>query len=246
MSLSSPILFPPETSRISLRAGRAGEAADADRLSVRERRSSLRLKSPVRRKEFLAGRVVAHRAVRDVLPSAEGVEILPQDDRQATSRPVVTVNGRAAEVEVSITHCAGLVVAAAVSGSGRAGVDLVESGSVTESVQAGWMTDAERAAIARSAFSDQTASMIWAAREAAYKASDSGDGFRPGQWEIHLRGRRSRCFYRGILQPLSFQFFSLSSSLLLAVATVGVCADALQVRSFSGNGQDISCQQEVI
>ncbi len=221
--------------RISVRTGSVVDIYQESVLSPEERIQASRFRASLRRQEFVAGRTMVRQAMNDIRMIDGTVSILRQDAENATSRPLALVDGKPAGMNISITHCDGIVAAAASGPNCSVGIDLVKSGSVTSTLQATWMSPAERAQISQSAFPDQTASMIWAAREAAFKACQLDEGFRPAEWNIQIEERQVTCFYQDVPRPLSFQFFNLSSDLLLAVASTGPERRNINVSPFDMN-----------
>jgi phosphopantetheinyl transferase (holo-ACP synthase) len=114
-----------------------------------------------------AGRRLAERVVAEMtgLPAAvvRVASLLP------SGRPVVASDEGLLSLAVSVAHERRLVCAAVCAGAGI-GIDVVD----TSAARAGldyWLDDAERAAA--------SPAMIWAAKEAAYKAAGLDAVFRP-------------------------------------------------------------------
>ena len=114
-----------------------------------------------------AARRLAERVVAEVtgLPAA-GVRVaslLP------SGRPIVTSDDGLLSLAVSVAHERRLVCAAVCAGAGI-GIDVVDTSAARAGLDS-WLNDAERAAA--------SPAMIWAAKEAAYKAAGLDAVFRP-------------------------------------------------------------------
>ena len=225
--------------RISVRTGSVVDVDQECELSPEERMQASRFRAGLRRHEFLTGRVMVRQAMNDIRRISGEIRILGHDPDNVTSRPIAMVDDNPAGINISITHCDGIVAAAASGPKCSIGIDLVKTGSVTGALQATWMSSAERTQITQSAFPDQTAAMIWAAREAAYKASQLDEGFRPADWDIRIVDRQVTCFYQDTPRPLSFQFFNLSPTLLLVVASTGPERRSINIIPFENSQTDI-------
>ena len=99
-----------------------------------------------------------------------------------SGRPVVTHDGAGGDCGVSISHlrrrhpsrCAGIVAAAACRGAGI-GLDIVAPADIAPASIARFLSPDERA----TATDAHGAAVVWAAKEAAFKASRLDEGFRP-------------------------------------------------------------------
>ena len=114
-----------------------------------------------------AARRLAERVVAEVtgLPAA-GVRVaslLP------SGRPIVASDDGLLALAVSVAHERRLVCAAVCAGAGI-GIDVVDTSAARAGLDS-WLNDAERAAA--------SPAMIWAAKEAAYKAAGLDAVFRP-------------------------------------------------------------------
>jgi 4'-phosphopantetheinyl transferase len=98
-------------------------AEDDATLSPLEREGLARCRTAKRRREFVAGRLAAHRALHRLEPGAQA-EVTARAEGPDAGRPVL-VPGRG--LALSISHSTGLAVAALARGGGGAlGVDLEE------------------------------------------------------------------------------------------------------------------------
>lgn len=165
---------------------REAEPAEAW-LAPRERQVYARLRDPGRRAAWLAGRILAKRLVGRRLPehsaslSPARIEIHSGDGRRRRSRPRVLVDGRPLDWRLSIAHSGrSLLVALAESGPVGVGVDLLEPVSCGPGFAEVWFTPLER----RLLDDPRLWPMAWAIKEAAYKAANRGEPFRPRAFEV--------------------------------------------------------------
>jgi 4'-phosphopantetheinyl transferase len=149
-----------------------------DWLSPAERASLARLQVPKRRSDWLLGRWAAKQAVVSTLhldsapETLASIELPPGPD----GAPVLRVGGNRAPVTASISHSAGLALAAVAPAGTALGCDLerVESHSV------GFVSDyfsvAEQGAISQlpDAARDQFISLLWSAKESVLKLLHCG------------------------------------------------------------------------
>lgn len=197
-------------------------------LTDRERQIAARLRMPQRRRSFAAGRWLVKRAAAGLLageehakpnvPLTERFEVLGEHVGETTSRPVLFLDGLPAGLPISITHTDDTVAAAITDAECGIGIDLVEVRGVSPGFQTMWMKKHERRQVKDSDDPGLTAAMNWSAREAVFKASESGDAFRPADWSVTLNADQSVCSYRGQIQAARFRFFRLANGLLLTVA----------------------------
>lgn len=118
-----------------------------------------------------------------------------------SGRPVATIDDRAAPICVSLSHTR-LMRAAVACAEAFVGIDLVEMRPATAAPCRGkpyrrsqsldaWFTQSELGLLA--ACTILTREMLWAAKEAAYKAARLDTEFRPRQLTIeHASGNRFR------------------------------------------------------
>ena len=196
---------------------RLSDAADPPAgLSTREVAALRRLRHAARRDEWIAARRLAKHLARrggliaDWHPD-EAVSVLPSDpERSARPRLFLASGSEPAtelDVDVSIAHAAGWV-AVTLSRDVRVGVDLVQPSDVRESRLVPWMSRSELA-LAR----DESLHLaeLWAMKEAAFKATSSGNPFRPTEFPV-VADRGWRCGPCAILmQPLGRLTLALAS-----------------------------------
>ena len=220
--MSSPIAA--RTVQLWLSDGSSNlEDATADGcLSAAEMQLAERLTSAERRQSFETARRLGKRAVRQMLEargeSPHTVEILSEDRTRTTSRPVVCVDGMSADLTISITHLNETVAVAVTDNGCCIGIDLAQIQQPSQGFAEFWMTDGEQRQIRHSEDPALTASMNWSAREAAFKATSTGEEFRPAHWTVTFDGDQASCFNRGQRQPVQFRFYRVSRALLLTVA----------------------------
>ncbi len=103
-----------------------GPEEDAS-LSPAERRELARCRTDKRRREFVAGRLAAHRALERLAPGTRA-EVTARADGQDAGRPLLSP---AYDFALSLTHSTGLAVAALARGA-PLGVDLERTLEVSE------------------------------------------------------------------------------------------------------------------
>ena len=155
------------------------------------------------------------------VPFMQRLQVVGEQPDETTSRPVLLLDGLRTGLDVSITHTDDTVAAAVAESPCRIGIDLAEVRGVSSGLQSMWMKDYEIHEIRDSEDPDLTSAMNWSAREAAFKASDARDAFRPADWSVTFGTDQIVCSYRGVIQPTRIQFFRLAGGPLLAVATHG-------------------------
>lgn len=153
-------------------------------LSAAERRVLAALNHPQRRQEWIAARRLAKSLARrtpivgdDI--ADEALSLLPVDPTQSL-RPRLLIGGSVAPVDVSLTHAGGWV-AAAVSLGDRIGIDLVAPRDVPDRRLRPWLQPAERQ-LARE--ESLRFAELWAMKEAAYKATNENEPFRPADFPV--------------------------------------------------------------
>jgi 4'-phosphopantetheinyl transferase len=149
-----------------------------DWLSPAEARRAAEMTYTKRRTEFLLRRWVGKRAVAALTglpgdpPSLARVEVA----NRSSGAPVVVVDGRPAELEVSLSDRAGWAICVAGVTPGRLGCDL----ELVEPRSTGFVTDflttAERAYVAEQPAGerDLAATLVWSAKESALKVLETG------------------------------------------------------------------------
>jgi 4'-phosphopantetheinyl transferase EntD len=172
------------------------EAPPANWLSEGECRALARMHSRARRETFLAGRLLAKRLVlRDIYaknafsagqPFAAGDALVTYRDieiRSEGKRPEVLICGRSLDLPLSIAHTSRAAMAALGSVPDRQlGIDLVELREYGHSFAEVWFTPGERCRLAGAGPSG--AAIVWAIKEATYKATNSGEPFDPRLVEL--------------------------------------------------------------
>ncbi len=181
-------------------------------LAPRERQLYAGLRDRRRRCEWLAGRIMAKRLVRErfrfalATISPARIEIDSGDGRTRRQRPRVLVEGRPLRWRLSIAH-SGRSLLVALAGNDRlsVGVDLLEPVDCNRGFIELWFTPRERRWLAEDR---RLWHVAWAIKEAAYKATNRGEAFCPRTFEVlpdpgggfacALRGRQP-----GMLRRLS-------------------------------------------
>ncbi len=160
------------------------------------------LKTPKRRLEWLAGRIVAKRLIREERFAREGaivpygaITILPDD----LGAPQVRVAGEASEpLRVSISHSAGVAMAfQSLEKNQRPGIDVEQIESRDTSFERDYFSEAELDQVRRASNKDALLTAFWAIKEAYLKGLGIGAriDFRElevteeaGRWSVTQRG----------------------------------------------------------
>jgi len=127
-----------------------------------------------------------------------------------------------ADVTISITHLDQIVAVAVADGSVRLGIDLAQIQRMQDSFVEMWLSKPEAQQLHDSEDSALLATMNWSAREAAFKAMNIEDEFRPGRWCVSFDDQTAVCSYQDSIQPIQLNFYRITSELLLTVAGEGV------------------------
>jgi phosphopantetheinyl transferase len=162
-------------------------------LTPREQLVYAQLRAGARRATWLAGRMLAKRLVADYVvanrldfPTVERgrVEIDSGESGQRRLAPRIRIAGQVLPWSLSISHTQrGVLVALTSTPALRVGVDLVEPVVFGNGFTDLWFTPAERHWL-RHRGEPHGASLLWAAKEAVYKAINRGERFYPRQIEI--------------------------------------------------------------
>jgi phosphopantetheinyl transferase len=160
---------------------------ESDWLTPGERRELRGMRHAGQRRQWLAGRWLSKQLIADRLDGDlrdwQGIEIHSRDGQGRSVRPEIFLAGRAQSWPLSISHAGGAAAAALGDGSQRqVGVDLVECIDRGEGFLRMWFTPDEQSWVRRNGWTE--ACKIWAAKEAAYKALNRGEPFRPQRVEI--------------------------------------------------------------
>ena len=183
--MSTPLSWPD---RVSLPGGREVVLGwcevgreDASALSSGEREGLARCRTDKRRAEFVAGRVAAHRAL---------ALLAPEQRADVSARTVGPDSGRpffasAPELALSISHSAGLAVAA-ISRGGPLGVDLEQRVEVSEAfLEEAFAPGELEGYLAACAGRGEPLTAAWAMKEAVLKAW--GVGLRAPLRQVAVR-----------------------------------------------------------
>jgi phosphopantetheinyl transferase (holo-ACP synthase) len=112
------------------------------------------------------------------------IEILSHDFGTSLGRrPQVFLDGSPAPLSLSISHTSrGVLVGLAWGGDAAVGVDLTDPADVQPQSLQGWFTSEERRRF--DTLDRCQAAMLWAVKEAVYKARNAGEHFDPRQIEV--------------------------------------------------------------
>lgn len=161
----------------------AGAGAGTSRLpwlAAAEQERVARLRFPHRRRDFLIGRWTAKRAVaacRPDLGQTEAdlgrIEIHPAAD----GAPEVWIDGQAAELQISISHCGGRGLCVVGPAGVAVGCDLEQVEPRSAAFLADYFTPAEQQQIAALPAGEaqvRGVTLLWSAKESALKALREG------------------------------------------------------------------------
>jgi phosphopantetheinyl transferase len=187
-----------QTRRSELRRRWSGDAGVAW-LSAAEREMHAVLSDSGRREAWLFGRLLAKQAILEEMMflTDEGGHIAPSDiqihSRDGLGRPTrprVFVHGRARPWSLSIAHSeCSVLVALCAHPDWTVGVDLTPAQPLSDTFVETWFTPWERNG--PGSRNDRRPSdlwaELWAVKEAAYKALNTGERFAPRRLEVRVR-----------------------------------------------------------
>lgn len=141
-----------------------------------------------------------------------------------SGRPVAMVRGKAAALSVTVSHCGGMIAAAACDAAG-VGIDIVDPAEAGRALDI-WFTPDELALLPDE--DGLLRARLWGAKEAAFKAARLDDGFRPCCVEIEDLGRTGFCWnVHGAHGPVCGQgVFTVAGMHLVAIAVATDCTAA--------------------
>jgi phosphopantetheinyl transferase len=177
-------------------AGLGGAESFVRTLDPAERAEGDAWRDADRREEWLLGRLLARFAIAWKHPGLD-VTILSRNEQSRGDRPRVLVDGNDPGWSLSISHTdRGLLVAFADDGRTEVGADLVLPERFAPSFLETWFTTDERRDLVGAG--DSEAALVWAVKEAVYKACQQGEGFAPRRIEVvRLPGRKFACRWFG-------------------------------------------------
>jgi phosphopantetheinyl transferase len=164
-----------------------GRARADECLTSDEREEGARFRDASRRAGWLWGRLVGKGLLAEHLgdPTLDPreIRISSRDARGRAVRPVVRSRDLPVSACLSISHSDESVLVALCGRPGiRVGVDLVSMRSLRPGFLRMWFTAGEQAWLRR-AGRDQ-APVLWAIKEAVYKAANEGEPFKPRRVEV--------------------------------------------------------------
>ncbi len=157
-----------------------------DRLSGEERERFRSIRDSQTAATWLLGRLLAKTQILRINSYAEmtwqDLTIQSRNEENRPIRPIVWHSQQPLALSLTLSHIDRSVLVAVVDDEQISlGVDLVAPSAVKPSVQRTWFTDREQQFASQSA---TVAGQIWAAKEAAYKALQRGEPFRPFRLEV--------------------------------------------------------------
>jgi phosphopantetheinyl transferase len=156
-----------------------------DWLAADERGELVRLRDRGRQSQWLAGRWLSKRLIAQAAGVADlaDIRILTRDERARGVRPMVFVGSRPLRGTLSISHSdRGVLVALAATNRFSVGVDLAESVERSEGFRRMWFSASERRWLAEDV--ERRMTILWAIKEAVYKAAHTGDTWDPRAIEV--------------------------------------------------------------
>jgi len=181
-----------------------------DWLGPQERRELDRLRDTGRRQQWLAGRRLSKRLIEPLVDvdRVADIQILTRDGRGRGVRPRIVVDSRELQWTLSISHAdRGVLVAVAPTNEISLGVDLAGEVPRGAAFARLWFTALERCWLNGDRGFPRRPRVLWALKEAVYKAANGGEPWNPRQIEVlSLASGGSRCMYRGRrLNPLALE-----------------------------------------
>lgn len=178
---------------ISIEALQASIAEPQAWLTHAERAEGARWRNPKQYAQWQWGRVAAKQLLltHGIGGQPVDIEILAG---AKSRRPLVRLQGQPWKGMLSISHTDDLVYVAMARGR-RLGCDVLDARELSAAFQQTWFVESERRWL-----NDRpsAAAGLWAAKEAVYKALNSGEGFAPHRIELQPNSQdRYRCRYRG-------------------------------------------------
>ena len=148
-----------------------------------------------RSEEWTAGRLLAKQLILDMLeeqageerlPGPAGIQIFSRNGLGESIPPQVVIAGRLAPLSLSIAHSKrAVLVALARDPNVSIGADVAAIEVQRPGFSALWLTDHERAWVQRQG-EPRLVSMLWAIKEAAYKATNTSQRFVPRRIEVRF------------------------------------------------------------
>lgn len=160
-------------------------AAPSDWLSVAEHSRYDAYTKLRRREAWLTGRRIAKSLIAESLQwkgSLRRLHLESVDGQGRPTRPIVYLDGKRSEINVSISHNDHQAVVALGKDGWHVGCDVEASIEPTESFAKLWLGKSERTWEAVGGYSSQM-SILWAMKEACYKALGGGLAFAPRRWD---------------------------------------------------------------
>ena len=164
-------------------------------LSPAEREYIQQLRHPQVRQNWMVSRVLVKRLTESALAQSQSDEfvysdytVVSKNENNKGCQPIVTdKSGERLPYWYTISHVDGFV-AAGIDCNTPLGVDLCKVGAVAAVVERGFYTEREKNALANAApeFRPILSSLIWAAKEAAYKllSIQTLEPFVPARYEL--------------------------------------------------------------
>jgi phosphopantetheinyl transferase len=186
--------------------------ADPWWLHPAERAAWGRLRDDRRKAAWAFGRLAAKRLLRAHLADAVSLADICILPRIRHGRPCPTLGDRPLPWNLSISHSDRF--AAALLGTGPVGVDVIRPFLPGEGFLGSWFTHREREWVGTDV------AVVWALKEAVYKAVNFGERFVPRAVEIRATCGRYSCAYHGVTLGLRLRVESIiGTDEMVAVVT---------------------------
>jgi phosphopantetheinyl transferase len=221
-------------------------------LGAHEARELSRLGNPQRRKQWIAGRWTAKQLVRQELAATEAsaslsdIQIHARDEQGRGVRPRIVIHGNELAWSLSISHNdEGVLVALLASDDVSLGIDLATTIAPTLPFLRAWFTTSEQQWIA--ADPSHRCTLLWALKEAAYKACHNGEVWSPRDIEIQPQSRDRYSFvYRNVaVNPCHVQVSHIANQLMACVCVPReMCGD--QPKPTSNNVPSFQSPPELV
>jgi len=196
-------------------------------LGLVERQELQRLRDGNRRQQWLAGRWLSKQLIGQLTDDAAGwsdLQILSRDDQGRGARPRIFIDSRELDWTLSISHTdRSVAVAVAATNHFTVGIDIVGRVPSSDGFSRLWFTPAERRWLNDD--TDRRPQILWALKEAVYKAAHCGEEWDPRQVEVLPRASNHvDCSYRGeLLCTVVVELRELDDQVLAIVCLPAAC-----------------------
>jgi phosphopantetheinyl transferase len=159
-----------------------------------------RLRDARRRQQWLQGRWVSKQLICETLgANLTDVQILTRDDQHRGVRPQIFMKAQNLDWSLSISHSdTGVLVALFANNEFAVGVDLASNVPCNRGFHELWFTPRERRWLQED--TQRRTTLLWALKEAVYKACNRGESWAPSAIETLPKADGSfQCTFWGVL-----------------------------------------------